>query len=110
VACLTHVAGESAIAPSSASSYGFRTFALQRHLSEFTSLTKAESVKAKICKHVEQFGEDKIEWYNGIFLPHLESMSVGTMAWEDLLSAMESKGAGTEFRQFYLECCTYASL
>ena len=82
----------------------------RKRLGEFTSLATADSVKAKVRKRVDQFGDDKIEWYNGIFLPHLESMSVGSMAWEDLLSAMESEGAGTEFRQFYQECCAHANL
>ncbi len=110
VACLAHVAAEAGVAPGSLSSYGFWVFAPQKRLGEFTSLATAESIKAKVRERVEQFGDDKIEWYNGIFLPHLESMSVGTMAWEDLLSAMESEGAGTGFRQFYQECCTYANL
>ena len=110
VACLAHVAGEAEIAPGSLSSYGFWVFAPQKRLTEFTSLATAENVKAKVRKRVDQFGDDKLTWYNGTFLPHLESMSIGTMAWEDLLNAMESEGAGTEFRQFYQKCCTYANL
>lgn len=110
VACLAHVAGEAGIAPGSLSSYGLWVIVPRKRLGEFTSLATADSVKAKVRKRVDQFGDDKIEWYNGIFLPHLESMSVGSMAWEDLLSAMESEGAGTEFRQFYQECCAHANL
>ena len=110
VACLAHVAGEAGIAPGSLSSYGFWVFAPRKRLGEFTSLATTESVKAKVRKRVDQFGDDKTAWYNEIFLPHLESMSVGTMAWEDLLDAMESEGAGTEFREFYQNCCTYAKL
>ena len=110
VACLAHVAGKAGIAPGSLSRYGFWVIAPQKRLREFTSLATAESVKAKVRKRVDQFGDDKLTWFNGIFLPHLEAMSVGTMAWEDLLDAMESEGAGTEFRQFYQKCCTYANL
>ena len=92
------------------SSYGFWVITPRKELGEITSLATADNVKAKVRKRVDQFGDDKLEWYNGTFLPHLDSMSVGSMAWEDLLSAMESKGAGTEFRQFNQDCCTCASL
>lgn len=110
VGCLAHIAGEAGISPQDLSTYGFFVVVPQKRIGEFTALTTKESIRVKVSKRVSMYGNDKLDWLNETFLPHLEAMTVGTISWENLLDHMESHGAGQEYRQFYDTCCGYYNL
>ena len=110
VACLAHIAGEAGIAPTSLTSYGFYLICPEKRVNDFTLLTTKESVEAKVSDRAAKYGDDKLAWYNQIFLPHLEAMDVGIISWENLLADMESKGASRDYRDFYELCCEYAKI
>ena len=110
VACLAHIAGEAGIAPTSLTSYAFFVICPEKRVYDFTLLATKESVAAKVSDRAAKYGDDKLPWYNQIFLPHLEAMDVDVITWENLLADMESKGASRDYRDFYELCCEYAKI
>lgn len=110
VGCLAHIAGEAGISPSNLTTYGFFVISPQKRVGDFRALVTKESIRAKVKDRVAKYGTDKRAWYNKTFLPHLEAMNVGIITWENLLTHMESNGAGREYREFYRMCYKYANL
>lgn len=102
---MAHTASKAGIPANKLASYGFYVICPNSRVGHFTSLTKKESIRAKVRKRVEGYGGDKHDWFTETFLPHLEAMQVGIVSWEDVLDHMESNGADHQFREFYNTCC-----
>jgi hypothetical protein len=63
-------------------------------------LPTVSDVRARVA----QYQGEKEQWFEEIFLPLLEPMSVELITWERIINDMKSSSFGEGYRHFYEKC------
>jgi hypothetical protein len=88
-----------------------------KHSSTFQEYIKKEHIREAVENRVQQFKDhntysEKKKWYKDDFLPFLEKVSIGLIAWEEILEHIKGvdKESFVTLNDFYSKCEKYNRL
>ena len=67
----------------------------------FGALVSKESIEAKVERRVAAYGDKHRGWFDTVFLPTLECIDLGVLAWESVLEMVGRRREGEALRAFY---------
>lgn len=112
VACMAFMLGQAGIDPTKVDRLGFYVIAPRAQIDSgvFGELVTKPSIKGKVAGRVADYGEKHREWFDTIFLPTLNRIDLGLLAWEDILAFIDSRSADAGLAEFYRKCLEYNPL
>jgi len=68
-----------------------------------------ESLSSVVKRRVDEYDEDRSEWYQEWFLPTLEKIEIKSISWEDILLHVNNVDSdiGNDLKLFYDSCLKY---
>ena len=112
VACMAFMFGQAGIDPTKVDRLGFYVIAPKAQIDGgvFGELVTKPSIKGKVAGRVADYGVKHRDWFETIFLPTLSRIDLGLLAWEDILTFIESKSSDAGLAEFYKKCLEYNPL
>jgi hypothetical protein len=107
-ACIAEVLRIAERSPTDISDLGFYVLAPQERVDDnvFEHPMKRDSISQRVKGRVDQYQGAKQDWFDSFFLPTLEHIKLGVLAWESVLDDMRQvePKAGDEIDRFYQGC------
>jgi hypothetical protein len=112
VACMAYMLGVAGIDPSKVERLGFYVIAPKAQIESgvFGELVTDASIKGKVAGRVADYGEKHRDWFDTIFLPTLSRIDLGLLAWEDILTFIDSQSGDPGLDEFYGKCLEHNPL
>lgn len=112
VACMAYMLGEADIDPIKIERLGFYVIAPEAQIKSgvFGALITKSSITSKVARRVADYGEKHRSWFETIFMPTLNRIDLGLLAWEDIVKFIDSRSSGEGLAEFYERCIEYNPL
>ena len=112
VACIAQVLNSAGVEPTSVGKLGFYVIAplAQIHCGAFGSLVTKPSIEVKVRQRIAAYAGTFDSWFEDIFLPTLDHIDLGIIAWEDILMALPQNAETDELKEFYAQCLQFIPL
>jgi hypothetical protein len=111
VACMAEVLRIAKIKPEEMSTLAFYVTAPRSQIEDgvFTTPMSRDSIQATVKRRVDEYDDDKQDWYDKWFHPTFQRMDIQTIAWEDLVDEIQQvdPAFGVELAAFYAKCLTF---
>ena len=112
VACIAEIVKRAGIAPTSFEDLAFYVVAPKIRIDEgiFSTQMSKNDIREVVLKRVSEYeDQSKLEWFEEWFLPTLDVIGLGCIAWEEMLAVVSeySEAEGRELGEFYARCIEF---